>query len=298
MHKLSFKLAEEQLEFEDGKALCLTPHIHIDGAGLTAGAYPTNTLGILALGARSDKQDILTCSCGVAGCAGFQEEVVITREGGLLHWDLPTDGYDKCVADAFGPGPWRFTFEVEQYEQALAELERQLLAREQEAGPIALLSSDGMDSIKDLSPLAESLAACRQWTDDVLRDDDLFAQCFSGAAELGLRLRLTDTLVAWISVRSFSRGVARNHGHSDWSCRDRDWEGVEKVWREAAQLLGAALRYDESEAQVRALLKGENLVSRFMAYDEAAGRYTYEDVEDQVLAALDAGQMMLARMPE
>lgn len=79
------------------------------------------------------KQDftLLTCSCGIPGCAGYHDDPQVEITDELVRWHLPCEGYQRVMAPKLGPGPWVLTFDRAQYVQAIAQLAEQLASMQQ-----------------------------------------------------------------------------------------------------------------------------------------------------------------------
>lgn len=79
------------------------------------------------------KQDftLLTCSCGIPGCAGYHDDPQVEVTDNQVRWHLPCESYEKVITPAHGFGPWVLTFERSQYAQAIAQLKEQVDSMQQ-----------------------------------------------------------------------------------------------------------------------------------------------------------------------
>lgn len=287
MQTLSFQLHEAPIQLDDGVAICVTPQVFIDGKPLTP-VIPLDTSGLLALRARSWSADLLTCSCGVSGCAGFHDEVRFERDGDVMRWHVPTCGYEKCVSKEFGEGPWVFSFEAAQYEQVLDALEKELLEREEARGPLLLLSGDSFDSLDSVPDLEDILERAKAWQESAIQEELLYKECFGGLDSFQLVLRDDTSVSLRMTMRGFSRGVEQLNGLHTWGNAPRDWTAIRKVWTEAAALVRTL-----DDSGLRKLLAGEALMMYFNTFDEAQGRFTYSDVQEQATNALVNGTLSI-----
>lgn len=82
----------------------------------------------------STKFDLCTCTCGVAGCAGFHEEVMMTSDDKVVEWRIPLCGYNVYIDPIFVcAGAITLTFDRHQYEQEWASVISQLTEIERQA---------------------------------------------------------------------------------------------------------------------------------------------------------------------
>lgn len=81
--------------------------------------------------------EVLTCSCGILGCAGFDEPMITGRKGGVLTWRFPEDyfSYLKSVGLAVGhPRAVAFHFDAAAFNQKLETCIAEVRAYEVESG--------------------------------------------------------------------------------------------------------------------------------------------------------------------
>ncbi len=92
----------------------LTAVLLVDGKPLVDFGYYTVDVDALSQSIQvSGTFDILTCDCGVAGCAGLNSGIHIEHEGNQIRWNLTE------------PLPARsFTFEQGQYQHAVYQLQK------------------------------------------------------------------------------------------------------------------------------------------------------------------------------
>jgi hypothetical protein len=130
---LSFEIAQSPYtnEFASEGAppqlgLDVTPLL--DGVPLMKGVF--DAVDLLLHGVGNADTDLYTCSCGVAGCAGFHYEVALREGADFMAWEFPEEPYRTCLpGERFPAGqPLRLEFDKAQYAQALATLEQDLAA--------------------------------------------------------------------------------------------------------------------------------------------------------------------------
>lgn len=69
--------------------------------------------------------DLYTCSCGVAGCAGFQAPVVQTKNNGVVTWTFPESNDYKTEKKTYEFDNEQFTAQFEELLANLLKLEEQ-----------------------------------------------------------------------------------------------------------------------------------------------------------------------------
>lgn len=69
--------------------------------------------------------DMFTCSCGIAGCAGFQTPVVQTVKEGMLTWTFPEGNEYKTDKKVY-------QFDQKQFKEIFAQLNKDMLALEKQ----------------------------------------------------------------------------------------------------------------------------------------------------------------------
>ena len=103
-------------------AYVVSPSLMVDGMALQrTGANPlVNTYEMIVRATTSGEFDLFTCSCGVAGCAGYQSEVEVIEQAETFTWVIPLEGYGRVLnpelLEGLAPGePLRLVFEREAY---------------------------------------------------------------------------------------------------------------------------------------------------------------------------------------
>lgn len=124
-----------------------TPVLLVDGQHLFKGRRPVlDTIDLLFKSTRSGEMELLTCTCGVSGCAGFHEGVAVRRVGDVVHWDIPRLGYGPVLAEHLN-APLTLSFELSALRQTLNAL-RQQLGAAADADPYLRLSPyDGREDM-------------------------------------------------------------------------------------------------------------------------------------------------------
>lgn len=127
--------------------------LFVNGKPLFKGTRPcVDSLLLVTRGTIKGEMSLLTCSCGVAECAGFFEDVLVRADDKRVHWSIPVgDSYEKAMQDHWGEGPWHFCFEREQLSQVLHKHEQELLALEKQLGALALFPWEPFED-KDVPP--------------------------------------------------------------------------------------------------------------------------------------------------
>lgn len=155
MNTLSFILEFHPHEGDEEVEAHTLIEVHpvIDGVPFTVGSFDAAT--VIALGLREYEFDLFTCSCGVAGCAGFNDPVHLTLTDTLVRWHIPSDPYrQRMAAELLPPDetPVVFSFDQAAYRAALAQVEAEILAHEATAGvPCSLAPDDWPDLTKTIA---------------------------------------------------------------------------------------------------------------------------------------------------
>ncbi len=270
-----------------------TPGCRVTGEPLFRNdRYTVDTLGVLIRGADEGEFDLLTCSCGVAGCAGFHDPVEVRRlqtptGQDLVQWHVPTCGYERCIDESWGPGPWVLQFERMQLLQALAHLEAQLLEAERERGAIEYPPCEPLSEyFEPTPPLAEVLVRGRKQHADDLRYQQLFRACFGDLAELSLHLALAAPQEQhfYLSVRQLGWALLADAGLPCELETDEEFDTAEKLFFRAA----AQLRQDPLLV-VRAL-SAEQLSAYAHCYDASLMKWRmsaeFPELNDEQTACL------------
>lgn len=242
LHKKTFADAETA----QGLTVC-TPVFRVNGKPLfRQDGYTVDTLGVLIRGADEGEFDLLTCSCGVAGCAGFHDPVEVRRlvaPSGetVVQWHVPLCGYDRCIAESWGPGPWVFQFESAQLARAIAQLEAGLLEAEREHGVIEYTPCEPLSEyFAPTPPLSEVLARGRKQQANDLRYRQLFQDSFADLADLSLHLVLSssqDCQHFYLSVKQLGWALLSD---ADLPCEletDEDFEAAQALFSQTSAQL-------------------------------------------------------------
>ena len=164
--RLAFSVQLVDVPLADGplKTALVAPEIHGLRLPTSGRERPLDAFSLLVQRDVPGGFDLYTCSCGVAGCAGFHDEVELSVDGQALTWQIPLEPYRDLMPDA----PWsddglRVRFDRAQYLQALDSLEQQLLQLEAAEGQLGLAPIGCEELITDIPPLAASLARGREY---------------------------------------------------------------------------------------------------------------------------------------
>jgi hypothetical protein len=166
---LSFSLtvAERVSEFEEGPYLEFVVRPLIDGQSPYQEAdreHVFSAMDILIQGRQPGALDIFTCSCGVAGCAGIHYDCHLESDAETVRWKFPESPFRKCLSQALRPAgePIVVEFDRGQYEQALAELERDLeTLTEGRPGQWAVAPASGPYSARESQSFRHFLKICQ-----------------------------------------------------------------------------------------------------------------------------------------
>lgn len=150
MNKLSVEVDHQPYgeSSPDGLSVVVaTPMLKVDGLPLFRNPRPVvDTIELLFKATQAGEMELLTCSCGVPGCAGFHEAVRVRRDGDVVHWGMPRLGYDRALAEHL-TAPLTLSFELSALQQCLSDL-RQALVKEAAANPYLRLSPyDGREDM-------------------------------------------------------------------------------------------------------------------------------------------------------
>ncbi len=278
-------------EAPPGLTVC-TPVFKVNGEPLfRQDQYTVDTLDVLIRAADEGEFDLLTCSCGVAGCAGFHDPVEVRRiqtptGQDLVQWHVPTCGYERCIDESWGPGPWVLQFERSQLLQALVQLEAQMLEAERKHGAIEYPPCEPLSEYFEPSPpLAEVLARGRKQHAENLRYQQLFRACFGDLAGLSLHLMLAaprEEQHFYLSVRQLGWALLSDAGLPCELETDEEFDTAGKLFSRTA----AQLRQDPLLV-VRAL-STEQLSAYAHCYDSSLRKWRMS-VEIPELAAEQTG---------
>lgn len=238
---LSIRWHVDPLSVQGGKPLSLaTPQVHVNGRPLFSDELPVvDTLGLLVCSGQGGGFDLLTCTCGVPGCAGFHEEVEVLADAHSVRWRIPAQGYSGALHESFGGGPWTLEFERQAFEQAIAQAETLLLEAEKAAGtPLALCPWEpwAEDDNEKVPPVADILRKSRARFERTLRRQRCFEQAFGGMAKKDLLLHTAERSFS-LTVRQYAWAV---ESRSDLPCvvsSEEDFRALERTLGKAAQAL-------------------------------------------------------------
>ena len=255
MNRITFSLDTSDLALEGGVATLVIPNLLVDGEPVVKDAYstPLDITHLLARQADDGEFDLYTCSCGVAGCAGFTELVRLTGEDAAVRLSLPEVGYGQARD---------YVFDRVQYLEALADVRARLLALAA-ARPVQLPYDDYGPGLADVRPLQELLQGAQDWHDRCQLQDRVFRETFSAMHDQDLVVRLVDGSQWRMSTRQFI-----------WA-READVYPDENPAEELAArwaALAGELRLDPLQALRDT--EPENLEGRFRHYD-AEGKWQW-----------------------
>ena len=156
----------------------------VNGVPLDTG-WVYDTLGVLGrteLGHYT--MDMLTCSCGVAGCAGIDDHVHIRVDADTVQWQFPRqDPFPKTLVPthfASADAPLLWTFDAKQYHASIASLIAQLKALESSTElPMTLSPDDGgrRQAVQTKPSIEDSIAQARHWVrqrQEAVRDEQAY----------------------------------------------------------------------------------------------------------------------------
>lgn len=132
---LSFDISasQESAEFGEGKYLAVRVRALVDGQSFYRNASAEDVFDavqVLVQRERAGEIEPFTCSCGVAGCTGIFEDVLLEVDEQEVRWRFPEDPFRKCLApELVVEGlPPVVSFARGQYVDALQELEARIEA--------------------------------------------------------------------------------------------------------------------------------------------------------------------------
>lgn len=121
---------------------------------------------LLAYRGLSGPTEVLTCNCGVAGCAGFHADVIQTWADDVVSWNLDEEEYRAWLPglplDPARPGTVLLRVATRSVERAIDDLYAQLRAALAE-GPLHLLPGHRDLAVASMDELEESFVASREW---------------------------------------------------------------------------------------------------------------------------------------
>lgn len=239
--RLSIRWHVDPLSAQGGQPLSLaTPQVHVNGRALFVGERPVvDTLSLLVCSGQTGGFDLLTCTCGVPGCAGFHEEVEVLADAHSVRWHIPAQGYSGALHESFGAGPWTFEFERQSFEQAITQAEILVLEAEKNAGaPLALCPWEPWadDDTEKVPPVADVLRKSRARFEHTLRQQRCFEQAFGDMAKKDLLVQTAERSFS-LTVRQYAWAV---ESRADLPCvvsTQEDFSALERTLNQAAQAL-------------------------------------------------------------
>lgn len=157
-NNLSFDVTATPVAIEDAEVMHGHVLLHIDNHPLTAGSPIVDVLSLLDQGTKNGDFSLFTCGCGVPGCAGYHEDVLLGSERDFITWHVPFTGYQQHFSKNYGDGPWNFRFSTSLYSRALKKLKEDLLALERLHGELVIYGA-GVHFKSDVRPLCEVFQA-------------------------------------------------------------------------------------------------------------------------------------------
>lgn len=266
---LTFVLRQDRTEHQGADLVVVTPDLYINGHRLLRSAAPVvDTLGLMVHAGHTGSFDLLTCTCGVAGCAGFHEEVTVRADSHKVQWLVPVEGYGDELSAAFGPGPWTFTFERDAYDRALAELEKELLALQRSQGRLALCPWGPYDDDEAVPEVAHLLQLSRTRFARHQRQEECFEQAFGSLAGQDVKLSFCG-YVFWLSVRQYAWAATSGLDLPFHPESDEEFEAHAQALRAGA----LALRQDPRQAVLA--LSDSQLGAYAHAWNESDNRWDF-----------------------
>lgn len=281
-HQLSFVITSslETSEFGEPDYTKFEVRALVDGKSPYANPKQEDVfdaVSVVLQGLEPGEFEVYTCSCGVAGCAGIHEDVVLEADDRYVRWRFPKDPFSKRL-DAKLNGPAKtpiVEFSRTQYAEALAGLEAQL-NRLVQALPVkswSVAPASGAVAEADSTTFSDFLAACRRRAEEHRQREALDSEAegalrhsaLQATLPNGVVIRTTLATIGWYLVpgdtedaRTYLRDVLRERVLADPVAalqevpRD-EWESVFWVhyypdgtrWDgKWAEQLGSQLRFD------------------------------------------------------
>ena len=99
--RLAFSVQLVDVPLADGplKTALVAPEIHGLRLPTSGRERPLDAFSLLVQRDVPGGFDLYTCSCGVAGCAGFHDEVELSVDGQALTWQIPLEPYRDLMPD-------------------------------------------------------------------------------------------------------------------------------------------------------------------------------------------------------
>lgn len=121
MDKIKFTITEPTL-IEGTKLKCYDIKVILNNKELPHSIFNATEV-VSAYEFKNVEFDLFTCSCGVAGCAGFHDYVVHKRSIGKVTWTFPKEDYYKTEQKIY-------TFNQEQFDSEFKDLKNKMLSLE------------------------------------------------------------------------------------------------------------------------------------------------------------------------
>ena len=209
---LSFHVTSTPQVYSNGTSHLAIVHILINGRPLLGSLEKDSPLDVLQLLVQGDfvgTFDLFTCSCGVAGCAGFHDQISLEQDGANVKWTLPKEGYEALLSTPETLEPRLvFNFERTGYVQALNQLEQDLLTLESILGPIELFSNiTGEDTVSAVIALQTLFADSRAYQQGQRERKEVFFDAFGDLADKGIALKLESNRVYWMTTQQYAWAV-------------------------------------------------------------------------------------------
>lgn len=247
-------LEEDALSADPARHPMFVPVLRINGKPLfTNPDQIVDTMGLLLWSQDTGNFDLLTCTCGVAGCAGFHEEVTVTGsedESGrkVVEWSIPECGYSGRVSRALGAGPWTFRFDRAQLVAETDAIAAQLLELETRNGSVEYSPPEQVyEDCPPPEPFAVVLARGQARRARELRAAQQMTDAFGAdIVDLSLRIKLAPAegadpkfarLVFWLPVRRLGNALLDDAGFP-WALEsEEDFAAAQPVLEAGAALL-------------------------------------------------------------
>lgn len=217
--RLDFEyVGESREELEVEKQVVIVRPL-VDGKPITD-AYVFDVVDMITLGPDDTEFYPFTCSCGVAGCAGIYAPTIQKTENGILSWYLPDEEHDgfrsNVNTEVIAPDqPLVLSFDKEQFEKAVADLETSLIALNV-TQEVPLMLELGFNSIE--IPWSQYFDECRKrhkdWQDQLAERKARFGNLFGGdviaSFNNGMKVSFTVTELVFELTSSNCNQIHRN----------------------------------------------------------------------------------------
>lgn len=240
MHALSLQLVVSPFVDEDEKP-CRKGWVAatIDNKKLGSAGAPLDFYSLLAYRKLSGPMELLTCSCGVAGCAGFHCDVIQTWGDHTVTWSLDAKEYGEILpglpTDPENPGNVLVTVRTEALEAAIDDLYAQLRSALAE-GPLHLVPGNDDQAIVSVDELEESFIAQREWFLRERAREATEREAFGEFADSVVRAHFPCGVVMQASVRALVMSLLLHEADEagidlQVDALEYAYRGVRTVWR-------------------------------------------------------------------